>query len=566
MIQRRWRQRQSSNESGSHDGSHDDYDLSTAENSSKKRLKRLQRSDSNDDRGDDSTTTTSSSNDTNSSTAADLSLLFRRNSNSSSISTMISPRHYSQLQFLSASGGSDVILIAVDNYGDLDIIRSSRCGEGSTRGSTLQADRMSIFASPSSSSFAVQNNHHENENVMAGVEGPRQPMNNNFHYEIYSYDSGNKLAIGLRGGRVQLFGSTERAAAAKRNNSSSSMDARGARLLWSCLPSTSVTIGPQRRYRCNDQYPLSRILSSSNNNNNNTTTTTASISIRERENVLDAYNTFIFEEISDWDRVDDDYYFTLRRRGGSGGSAAAALNRMILGDGCPWAFREGSSNGGNGGNGMSGTALIGACVDIDNGDCFSLRVIDERCCFTSSPASSSCCNSTMNVIVVDDYPSKQGGNGGSSRVNERVDSVCFSGEFGLVTSHSITNAVGDNQELTATSIKVRSVVSLEIRQKLFTFFSLDCFVMKRKRMLVLFLLVSLFRYLFTPFYTPAILYISGGIIECSVVKSLSLLYVYHSQEIMLVYSLQRGRCTLMVPPLTTTLILRSLLLLHHYAN
>ena len=43
----------------------------------------------------------------------------------------------------------------------------------------------------------------------------------------------------------------------------------------------------------------------------------------------------------------------------------------------------------------------------------------------------------MNVIVVDDYPSKHGsGSGGSSRCNERVDSVCFSGEFGLVTSHS----------------------------------------------------------------------------------------------------------------------------------
>ena len=65
----------------------------------------------------------------------------------------------------------------------------------------------------------------------------------------------------------------------------------------------------------------------------------------------------------------------------------------------------------------------------------------------------------MNVIVVDDYPSKQG-NGSGGRCNERVDSVCFSGEFGLVTSHSIMNAVDDNQELTATSIKVRSVVSL----------------------------------------------------------------------------------------------------------
>jgi hypothetical protein len=407
-------------------------------------------------------------------------------------------RHYSQLQFVSASGygggsGNVILLTAIDNYGDLDIIRS-HCGEGSTstnsggRGSILQADRMSIFASSPSpsrrSSFfaAAQNNHYENDsnNIMVGGGGPRQPMNNNFHYEIYSYDSGNKLAIGLRGGRVQLFGSTERATAAgagaKRssvsvgttNNYSSTTNARGAILLWSCLPSTSVTIGPQRRYRCNDQYPLSRILSSSSNNN--TTTTTTASSIRERENVLDAYNTFIFEEISDWDRVDDDYYFTMRRGGGGG---AAASNRMILGDGCPWAFREGSSSS-NGGNGMSGTALIGACVDIDNGDCFSLRVIDERCCFTSSPAassscssSSSSCNSTMNVIVVDDYPSKQGnGGGGSSRVNERVDSVCFSGEFGLVTSHSITNAVGDNQELTATSIKVRFVVSLEIRQKL----------------------------------------------------------------------------------------------------
>ena len=485
MIQRRWRQQGNNHESDSHDGTYDS-DTGAAEDkmNSKKRPKRLQRNDNdtnNYDREDSMTTiTTTTSCSHNTTTEDNLSLLFRRNSNFSSISTMIS-RNYSQLQFISANSGSGdvILLVAVDNYGDLDIIHSRRCDdklsslccEGSTtsseRGATLQADRMSIFASPSSrSSFASQNNHtnhhHENENVMVG--GPRQPMANNFHYEIYSYDSDNKLAIGLRGGRVQLFDSLERAAAAtssvvKRNNGRSSVGitnssstttttARGAILLWSCLPSTSVTIGPQRRYRCNDHYPLSRILSSSNKN------TATSASIRERENVLDAYNTFIFEEISDWDRVDDDYFTLRRQRGGS-----AALNRMILGEGCPWAFREGSSNGGNG---MSGTALIGACVDIDNGDCFSLRVIDERCYSTSSPASSSsCCNSTMNVIVVDDYPSKQGNGGGSSWSNERVDSVCFSGEFGLVTSHSITNAVGDNRgELTATSIKVSFVSSL----------------------------------------------------------------------------------------------------------
>ena len=118
MIQRRWRQRRS-DESGSYDGSHDDFDMSAAENSSKKRSKRLQRrsDSSNDDRGDDSTTTTSCSNDSN--TTADLSLLFRRNSNSSSISTMIS-RHYSQLQFLSASsGGSGDVFVNV-SQGTLD--------------------------------------------------------------------------------------------------------------------------------------------------------------------------------------------------------------------------------------------------------------------------------------------------------------------------------------------------------------------------------------------------------------------------------------------------------------
>ena len=55
----------------------------------------------------------------------------------------------------------------------------------------------------------------------------------------------------------------------------------------------------------------------------------------------------------------------------------------------------------------------------------------------------------MKVVIVDD------GNTTSMNCRERVESVCFTGEYGLVTSHSIAQNNDEiGSELTATCLKV----------------------------------------------------------------------------------------------------------------
>lgn len=397
-------------------------------------------------------------------------LLFRRtHANLSYYSS--TTRHYTNIQFLN----NPSVVIGVDNYGDLDVVRvplSSCSSFGSGNGGgfndgdgtssnddeedgggggigTLQADRMPI------SNEMIHRHNNNNSNNNNG--GPRQPMDN-FHYEVYGYDNGTKFAVGLRSGRVQLF-TTERAAAAAAasdrgattTTSSSSSSLASTNALWSCLPSTitttTTTIGPRRRYRAHDKYPLSIMMLS------NTTTTTTN----NKSNLFDAYNTSFLEEISDWDKDD-----------------LLHANHHLRGDGYPWAFRDG-------GGGLSGTALMGACVDVENGDCFSLRVIDERCCQQSNNGNDSSSSllsagtpAMLNVVVVDDRSSKRRFN---SATTERVDSVCFSGEYGLVTSHSITRKKNDiDSRLTATSIKVSSIVALSFWDEkwLVSFFCACC--------------------------------------------------------------------------------------------
>ncbi|KAL7491926.1 hypothetical protein ACHAWT_001170, partial [Skeletonema menzelii] len=185
--------------------------------------------------------------------------------------------------------------------------------------------------------------------------------------------------------------------------------------LWSCLPSTStITIGPQRRYYKSEKYPLSILLSNN---------------IAQKASVFDAYTTSFLEEISDWDKTHDD---------------TPNHHHLLQGDGCPWAFREGGS--------LSSTALIGACVDAENGDCFSLRVIDERLLQqqqSNDGSASSCGAAMMKVVVVDDRNAAA-----SLNCRERVDAVCFSGEYGVVTSHSIAVARnGAASNITATCLK-----------------------------------------------------------------------------------------------------------------
>ena len=353
-------------------------------------------------------------------------LLFRRTNSNLYYSN---ERTYTNIQFLNSSH----VVIGVDNYGDLDIVRvpssSSSFAAGAIGGGgcttnvsnggaseeeedeekcgggigTLQADRLSL----------CNNNH----------GGPRYPMDNNFHCELFGYDNGSKFAVGLRSGRVQLF-TTEHAAAAAAFSVGNCLNEGGdapsslgsANDLWSCLPSTStITIGPQRRYYKSEKYPLSILLSNN---------------IAQKASVFDAYTTSFLEEISDWDKTHDD---------------TPNHHHLLQGDGCPWAFREGGS--------LSSTSLIGACVDAENGDCFSLRVIDERLLQqqqSNDGSASSCGAAMMKVVVVDDRNAAA-----SLNCRERVDAVCFSGEYGVVTSHSIAVARnGAASNITATCLKV----------------------------------------------------------------------------------------------------------------
>ena len=261
-----------------------------------------------------------------------------------------------------------------------------------------------------------------------GGNGPRVPTLDNFHCELFGYDNGTRFAVGLRSGRMQLF-TTERAAAAaaagnclneqREDTSSSSLGSTNA--LWSCLPPSTTTIGPQRRYHKSDKYPLSTMLSSTTN----------------KTSLFDAYNTSFLEEISDWDNNHID-------------ALTPSHHHLLQCDGCPWAFREGGCGS------LSGTALIGACVDAENGDCFSLRVVDERQQSNSGNGSASACASAMNnVVVVDD---RRDASFKPINCRERVESLCFSGEYGLVTSHSIARNDDMESQLTATCIKVSTIL------------------------------------------------------------------------------------------------------------
>lgn len=348
-------------------------------------------------------------------------LLFRRSHSNLYYSN---ERQYTNIQFLNSAQS---VVIGVDNYGDLDVVRvpssATAGGGGGMDGiGTLQADRMSLCK--------IHNNNHDDG-------GPRYPMDK-FHCELFGYDNGRKFAVGLRSGQVKFF-TTEHAAAAgnclnqPKNAPTSTSLLGNTNALWSCLPSTSIinAFGPQRRFHKSDKYPLSTMLLSSSS-----TTTTQS----QRTSLFDAYKTSFLEEISDWDKTNDH---------------DAPNRNQIQGNECPWAFREGGCGS------VSGTALIGACIDAEQGDCFSLRVMDERLQQSNGASTMS-----MNVVVADDTIKP-------TNCSERVDSVCFSGEYGLVTCHSITANEehtklwhgmlihdADAPDQTATCIKVSVQLSL----------------------------------------------------------------------------------------------------------
>jgi len=163
--------------------------------------------------------------------------------------------------------------------------------------------------------------------------------------------------------------------------------------LWSCLPPTDSTKGPLRRFQRNESFSLSRMLT-----------------ITDKEELLQTFNNYTtFEEIPNWDCgnatfIRESYVQTRRQRGGQ------------------WSFREGGTGGG------SGTALLGAFVDSEM-DCFSLRVVDERMCESSPRRCATSCNPV--TVFVDTSSRKLNG----SNFVEDVASICFAGEYGLVTAH-----------------------------------------------------------------------------------------------------------------------------------
>ncbi|KAL9185878.1 hypothetical protein ACHAXT_003655 [Thalassiosira profunda] len=186
-------------------------------------------------------------------------------------------------------------------------------------------------------------------------------------HEPYGYRRGERFVIGMPGGRMQLF-STEKM--------------EGYDWVENCAPdgpghawSTLETQRPKRRIERRSNFSLASMLQ------------------MDRSALLQE----VYITPGELPDVDSNSRFP------SGGNI--------------WAFREGGIGGG------SGTALLGACVDVES-DCFSLRVMDERVGGLSSAAPSH--------VFVDM----------SSRAGDEIQSICFSGEHGIVTSHASTETKG----------------------------------------------------------------------------------------------------------------------------
>lgn len=198
--------------------------------------------------------------------------------------------------------------------------------------------------------------------------------------EVYGYQSGAKFVVGLSSGDVEIF-STQRAA--MRNSDEVWHPSTAA--LFSCLPPVATKhIGPRRRFRRNIHYPLQYMLFA-----------------ECHETMLqDSHKGSIFEDLHSC--YDDSLSIRKTHR-----SFGFNINTQ-------WAFREGSIG--------SSSVLIGACVDQE-GDCFSLRIFDER---------SKQAVDRQKVFVDVSCRSRPRHND-----QDNLSSICFTGEYGLVTSHNV---------------------------------------------------------------------------------------------------------------------------------
>ena len=176
--------------------------------------------------------------------------------------------------------------------------------------------------------------------------------------EVYAFQNGSKFVAGYPSGDMEIF-STDR------------VTANG-------VHTSTQHIGPRRRFERDKTHSLQDMLSAV-----------------DHEKLLEEF--YSGSELSCWDN----------------GSESFRLGRDVTISGIKpcsqWAFREGG--------GASSSALIAACIDAE-GDCFSLRVIDERSRDTE-------CRPTIFVDT-------SSGVGPSEERN--VQSICFAGEYGLVVA------------------------------------------------------------------------------------------------------------------------------------
>ncbi|KAL7463645.1 hypothetical protein ACHAXS_004003 [Conticribra weissflogii] len=317
----------------------------------------------------------------------DTKLLIRRTD-----SDFSSSRFHQTIHYLNSN-----TIVAVDNFGALDIVaipfQSSMCqSQSNERGGgrdKFLADRLPLWEASCSNDI-----------------------------ELFGYQGGNKIAVGTESGRMTLLSSLECHDSCVRDEQTENGNPADVHALWTCLPPTATTRGPLRRYLRNNSCSLSRMLA-----------------ITDKEELLQTFNNYTtFEEIPhwDWDWNDDRDWngpnsmvrrecsipTTRRHRGGQ------------------WSFREAGMSGGGGGG--SGTSLLGAFVDSER-DCFSLRLVDERLSSSCQIATSSTHPPPAAVVVfVDDSGHQPPAYG--NVVVEDVVSVCFSGEFGLVTAHNVLSA------------------------------------------------------------------------------------------------------------------------------
>ena len=182
--------------------------------------------------------------------------------------------------------------------------------------------------------------------------------------EVYAYQNGSKFVAGLPSGDMEIF-STERATG---------------------IHTSTQHIGPRRRFGRDEMHSLRDMLS-----------------VTDHEKLLEEFHSG--SELSCWDN----------------GSDSFRLDRDITSSDfkpCPqWAFREGG--------GASSSALIAACIDAE-GDCFSLRIIDERIRDTE-------CRPTVFVDTSSNFGLDEQG---------IVQSICFTGEYGLVVAmRSLTTSI-----------------------------------------------------------------------------------------------------------------------------